>query len=85
MKLKPLFAPKSIAICGVSLSNDRHPANVIYNKNLLRFPVDVFPVNPRGGMIGGKNVYPSIDLIESEIDLAIIAVRADIVPQVLEQ
>ena len=35
--LNPLFRPKSIAVLGVSLSNDRHPANVIYDKINLRF------------------------------------------------
>ncbi len=85
MNLKPLFVPKSMAVCGVSHTNDRHPANVIYNKNLLRFPVDVFPVNPRGGMIRGEQVYTSIDRIESDIDLAVIAVRAEYVPEVIEQ
>jgi acyl-CoA synthetase (NDP forming) len=85
MNLKPLLAPKSLAVCGISLSNERHPANVIYNKNLLRFPVDVYPVNPRGGMIRGEKVYPSLDAIEGEVDLAVIAVRAEFVPEVLEQ
>jgi acyl-CoA synthetase (NDP forming) len=85
MDLKPLFAPQSMAVCGVSLANDRHPANVIYNKNLLRFPVDVFPVNPRGGTLRGEKVYPTLDRIESDLDLAVIAVRAEYVPEVLEQ
>jgi len=46
MDLKPLFEPRSMAVFGVSLSNDRHPANEIFNKNLLRYPVRVFGVNP---------------------------------------
>ena len=49
MNFTPLFKPTTIAVAGVSLSNDRHPANVIYNKIHLRYPVKVYPVNPRGG------------------------------------
>ena len=46
-----MFHPKSVAVIGVSLERDRHPANVIFNKFHLRYPVDVFPVNPRGGRL----------------------------------
>ncbi|MBU3936953.1 MAG: CoA-binding protein, partial [Proteobacteria bacterium] len=69
----------------VSLSNDRHPANVIYNKNLLRFPVRMYPVNPRGGTLRGERVYTGIDQIDGDVDLAVIAVRAEHVAVILEQ
>lgn len=85
MNLQPLFAPKSLAVCGVSLANDNHPANVIYNKNLLRFPVDVYPVNPRGGTIRGEKVYTAIDQIDKPVDMAVIAVRSEHVPEILRQ
>ncbi|MCJ7830071.1 MAG: CoA-binding protein, partial [Desulfobacterales bacterium] len=81
MNLQPLFAPKTVAVVGVSLSNDRHPANVIYQKNLLRYPVEVFPVNPRGGFLQGEPVYTGIGEIPKPLDLAVIAVRA---PQVTD-
>ncbi len=84
MKLQSLFQPKSMAVVGVSLTNDRHPANVIYNKNHLRYPVRVFPVNPRGGILQRETVYPHIADIPEEIDLAVIAVRAEQVPDVVE-
>jgi acyl-CoA synthetase (NDP forming) len=85
MDLKPLFAPESLAVFGVSLTNDRHPANVIYNKNLLRFPVTVYPLNPHGGTLRGEKVYTAIDQIDNDIDLAVIAVRAELVPEILQQ
>lgn len=83
MNLKPLFEPQSIAVIGVSLSNDRHPANVIYDKNYLRYPVSVFAVNPRGGTYHGEPVFKSVSEVPVTIDLAIIAVRAEHVPGVL--
>jgi len=33
MNLKPLFEPKTMAVIGISATNDRHPANVIFAKN----------------------------------------------------
>ena len=85
MDLKPLFEPRSMAVFGVSLSNDRHPANEIFNKNLLRYPVRVFGVNPRGGTINGETIRRDIAEVPEPVDLAVIAVRADLVPGVLSE
>jgi len=74
-----------MAVAGVSLSNDRHPANVIYNKIHLRYPVKVFPVNPRGGIFKRDHVYRGMEEIPGPVDLAVIAVRADFVPETLAQ
>jgi len=85
MNLSPLFTPQSVAVVGVSASNDRHPANVIFFKNLLRYPVRTYAVNVKGGAIDGEQVFPAISAVPDNIDLAVIAVRAEFVPAVLEQ
>lgn len=83
MDLSPIFMPDSLAVIGVSTSNDRHPANIIFAKNLLRYPIRTYAVNPKGGMLLGQAVYPSVAEIGSQVDLAVIAVRAELVPRVL--
>ncbi|MBN1848882.1 MAG: CoA-binding protein [Deltaproteobacteria bacterium] len=83
MNLQPLLQPKTMAIVGVSINNDRHPANVIYTKNNLRLPVTVYPVNPRGGSLHGQRLFQKIADIPDKVDLAVIAVRADYCPDVL--
>ena len=83
MDFGPLFNPRNIAVFGVSLTNDRHPANVIYNKILLRYPVKVYPVNPKGGMLQQDRVYTDVSRIPNKIDLAVIAARAEFVPGIL--
>ena len=85
MDLKTMFKPKTLAVIGISLTNDRHPANVIYNKNNLRFQTEVFPVNDRGGILQGENVFPRISDIPKKVDLAVIAVRAEAVPDIMVQ
>lgn len=85
MDLTPLFKPSTMAVVGVSTSQDNHPANVIYTKNHLRSPVQTFPVNPKGGQLNREPLYPSIKDIETDVDLAVIAVRAQFVPAVMEQ
>ena len=72
-----------MAVIGVSLKNNRHPANVIYNKNNLRYPVKVFPVNPNGGVLHGEKIFSHISEITEKVDLAIIAVRAEHCPDIL--
>ena len=84
MNLDRLLKPRSVAVIGVSTSNDNHPANVIFKKLHFRFPVEVYAVNNRGGELHGVPVYPSIAALPAAIDLAIIAVRATHSPQILE-
>jgi acetate---CoA ligase (ADP-forming) len=81
----PLFHPKTIAVFGVSLTNDRHPANVIYNKIHLRYPVKVYPVNPRGGQLQKDRVYADVGDIPARIDLAVVAARAEFVPDIIDR
>jgi acetyltransferase len=83
MDFQRMFEPKSMAVIGISLKNNRHPANVIYNKNNLRYPVKVFPVNPNGGVLHGEKVFSRISEIPEKVDLAIIAVRAEHCPDIL--
>ena len=85
MNYKRLLKPESIAVIGVSLHNNRHPANIVYRKNRLRYPVKVFAVNPRGGKIQGERLYERPEDIPEKVDLAVIAVRADLVPDTMAQ
>ncbi len=85
MNLSPLFAPRTVAVVGVSLGNDRHPANVIFNKNHLRHRARVFAVNPRGGELLGETVYQDVGMIPEKVDLVVVAVRADQVAGVIRQ
>ena len=83
MNLGDLFKPKTIAVIGISLINEKHPANVIYNKNNLRLEAKVFPVNDRGGTYQGEKVYASILDLPEKIDMAVIATRAEAVPKIM--
>ncbi|UCD72128.1 MAG: CoA-binding protein [Syntrophobacterales bacterium] len=85
MDFTPLFKPKTLAVIGISLHNDRHPANVIYNKNNLRFQAEVFPVNDRGGVLQGETVYSRISDIPQTVDLAVIVVRAEMAPNLMAE
>lgn len=84
MDLDRLFKPERVAIIGVSISNENHPANVVFKKLQYRYPVTVYAVNNRGGEIHGVPVYDSIGAIPEPIDLAVIAVRAPFTPDIIK-
>jgi hypothetical protein len=76
MDLRPLFKPGTIAVFGVSSSNDLHPANEIFTKNLLLYPVKVCGGTPCDGSMNGQLIHWSVSEISEPIDLAMIAVRS---------
>ena len=83
LQLQAIFSPRSMAVIGVSAVNDRHPATIIYRKNVHRYPIRVYAVNPKGGAILEEPIYKDISSIPETPDLAVIAVRAEAVPGVL--
>jgi acetyltransferase len=80
-----MFEPETLVVIGLSMSNERHPANVIFNKNLFRYPVKTYAVNPIGAAYHRERVYSQVSDIPDPIDLAVIAVRAEYVPGVMEE
>ena len=83
--LQAMFTPGTVAVIGVSTSNPFHPANIIYNKNYYGYDCDVFPINPRGGELERRRVYRSISELPKKADMAIVAVKAQIVPKVAKE
>lgn len=82
MDLAGVFNPERVAVIGVSLSNQFHPANIIFNKNRYGSTSAVFAVNPRGGTLDRNPVYRSVGEIPGGVDTAVLAVKAAVVPAV---
>ncbi len=78
------FRPRSVAVIGAS----HHPGKIGYQilKNIVDFGYSgrVYPVNPKGGEILGFRVYRSVEEVPDDVDLAVVAVPAKLVPEVLE-
>ncbi|MFQ5832823.1 MAG: acetate--CoA ligase family protein [Candidatus Thorarchaeota archaeon] len=83
--LKTMLNPKATAVIGVSTSNPFSPGNVIFRKLCFENNLTTYPINPRGGNVEGKKVYKSILDAPEGIDLAVIAIRAKYVSEVLKQ
>ena len=87
--LRYLFNPASIAVVGVS-QNPSKIGSIIYqrltkNKNLGILKAEVYPVNPRVSSLNGIKVYPSISEIQDNVDLVVIAIPAEAVPDVVRE
>ena len=76
-----LLNPRSVAIIGASRTRGFY-----WVRSFLEygFPGKIFPVNPKEKEVLGLKCYPSILDVPEEVDFAIIAVPAPIVPKVLE-
>ena len=83
--LNPLLNPKTIAVIGVS--RDSSSIGYLIFKNILNagFNGEVFPVNPLIGSIDGIRSYSSSRDLPKQIDLAVIAVRAEKVYEVAKE
>lgn len=83
--LDTLFYPQSVAVIGVSESPQKWAYYPIKHLVDGGFSGGIYPVNPRLSHIFGLKVYPSIEAIPAEVDIAIIVVSAHLVPSVLKE
>jgi acetyl coenzyme A synthetase (ADP forming)-like protein len=85
MDLEPFFNPKSVAIIGAS-REPRKFGHVIF-KNFVEseFKGKTYPVNPKAETILGLKAYQSLKDVPDELDLAVIAVPAPIVPSAIDE
>jgi acetyltransferase len=84
MTLTPFFNPKSVAVIGAS--NDRNKVGYALVSNLVNGTKrDIYPVTISEKEVLGLKAYASIKDVPADIDLVLIAVRADIVPSIMEE
>jgi acyl-CoA synthetase (NDP forming) len=82
--MKELFYPKSIAVIGAS--RNEHKIGSIILKNLKkRYKGELYPINPYADQILGLKCYKSVKDIGKQIDLVIISVKNEIVPEVIKE
>jgi acetyl coenzyme A synthetase (ADP forming)-like protein len=84
MSLHAVFSPKSVAIIGAS-SQPGSVGNDLVKNLVESFRGNIYPINPKGGSLFNLPVYENISAVPGSVDLAIIAVPAAIVPQVLTE
>ncbi|MEM1251227.1 MAG: bifunctional acetate--CoA ligase family protein/GNAT family N-acetyltransferase [Cyanobacteria bacterium P01_H01_bin.21] len=83
--LSHFFAPQTVAVIGATERPGSVGRTLLWNLVSSSFGGTVFPVHPKRSNVFGIKAYPSIEAISEPIDLAIIAIPAQGVPQVIEQ
>ena len=84
MSLENFFDPKSVAVIGAT--GDKSKVGFALMSNLLAGKKRaIFPVTLSEKEVLGIPAFVSISGVPEKVDLAIIAVRADIVPQILTE
>ena len=85
LNLKLLFQPESIAVVGAS--QDELKSGGMFVSSLLKdgYQGTIYPINRNESQIMSLKSYPSVVDVPGEIDLAVIAVPARGVPQVMAE
>jgi acyl-CoA synthetase (NDP forming) len=83
--LERLFRPSSVAVIGASNFTQKGGGFLLKGLLTNNFKGTMYPVNPRESEILGLRSYPKVTDIPGEVDLAIIAVSARFVPQVMSE
>ncbi|UCD93798.1 MAG: acetate--CoA ligase family protein [Candidatus Zixiibacteriota bacterium] len=80
-----IFRPKSVAMIGASPRKGTIGREILHNVIINEFNGKVFPVNPKYGVIHSIKCYSTILDVPDAVDLAIIAIPRDGVPDVAEK
>lgn len=83
--IQRLLFPRSVAVIGAS--RDAHSVGQTVLRHLLGgdFSGPVYPVHPTATAVAGVRAYPTVLDIPDDVDLVVVAVRADSVHEVVEQ
>jgi len=82
--MERLLRPRSVAVVGASRSPGTVGHELVRNLVTGGFQGPVYPVNPTAAHIASLPCWPTVDAIPGEVDLAIVAVPAGVVLEVVE-
>ena len=80
-KLEKFFAPRSIAVIGASNSAFNLGATICNIIKYLKYPCEIYAVNPQAEDVSGCRGFASIKEIPGDVDLAIIIISSRYVVQ----
>ena len=82
--LSSLFTPGSLALFGASNREDAVGGIVLRNLLNAGFKGPIYPINPKRDEVQGQKAYGSLDAIEAEVELAVVATPASSIPGIVE-
>lgn len=82
-EIKRFFEPESVAVVGASRDPSKFGSVIIQNLQHLGYPGKIFAINRHANEILGVKSFPSTTALEEKVDVVIVAVPANAVPQVM--
>jgi acetate---CoA ligase (ADP-forming) len=82
--VRSLVNPRSIAVVGASRQREK-VGNIIFRNLTATYGGRLYAVNSKGEDVQGSRAYKSLSSIEEEVDLAIVVVPRDSVPEVMQE
>jgi acyl-CoA synthetase (NDP forming) len=83
--LDPIFKPQSLAVIGASTQVEKWGHRMVVRPFNTGFRGTIYAVNPRAKEIGGVKCFASISDLPMNIDLAVITLPSNQVPEALRQ
>ncbi len=83
--LRPIFYPRSIAFVGASAQMGKWGHMLVANTIGGGYEGPIFLVNPKGGTIADREVYPSVAELPEPVDLAVVTIPATKVAGLIPQ
>lgn len=86
--LNAFFNPSSVAIIGATKRTEKAGQvifkNFVENKRRQVFKGQIYAVNPNENSILGIKSYPTLTKIKEDIELIVVVVPANVVPQIMK-
>lgn len=83
--MERLMRPRAVAVIGASAEDGKIGNSVLRNLVNGGYAGEILPVNPKADAILGRKAYPSILDVPGEVDVAVFAVPARLVPAALDE
>ena len=77
--VKSFLEPRSVAVVGASRRRGTIGGEILHNLLTSGFSGPVYPVNDKAPVVQSVSAYPSVEEIPGPVDLAVIAVPAELV------
>lgn len=84
MNLDPMFYPDSVAVIGAS-DKEGKVGNAIMKSLDREFGGKIYPVNLEDNEVLGYKAYKSVSEIDSDVDMAVVAIPAKYVPDLVKE
>jgi len=83
--VRPFFAPRSVAVIGVSAAPTNLGRHIVENLVEFGFQGELIPVGSKGGEVAGRKIVPSLSEVPGPVELAVLLVPASRILSALEE